>query len=458
VLSLYHRLNVRDYSGGSDPAGRSALTEASERHFTTMPGVTERRRSRVGGLAVPRLAWRPLGGFFGPDTADARQSLTALAFSALTSVVAGLTLASREDQLRQLPGLLLFIPATIGLRGNVFGPFGARLSTAIQTGQFSWSWRPDSVLGQNLIAVFVNSLAAGLGLAGAAELLALAIETEGIIPIGFSDFIIVSIIGGMLASVVVLVATLGLTVASVRFNWDLDNVTAPMVTAVGDLVTLPALVVSTVLVRRGDLTVAVATVAGVVTLAVLVGLWRSTLNTARRIVQESIPVLLAAGMLSLVAGLAIERFEARLSWVLLVLLPGYLGSAGALGGILANRLSTRVHLGLVEPTRLPTGLARKDMGVTLALAVPIFILLAIIAQGTALLSGEASPGLALLVAVALTGGVAATLLALAIAYYGTLLVVRFGLDPDNLAIPMVTASLDVVGALTLVASIALWRL
>jgi len=144
--------------------------------------------------------------------------------------------------------------------------------------------------------------------------------------------------------------------------------------------------------------------------------------------------------------------------VLLVLLPGYLGTAGALGGILANRLSTKVHLGLIDRTWIPTGNARSDMGFTVALAAPIFLLLALIAEGTALIAGEATPGVLSLSAVALTGGVAATLFALAIAYYGTLAVVRFGLDPDNLGIPLVTASLDVVGALTLVAAINIWGL
>ncbi len=405
---------------------------------------------------MPRRPWRRLGGFLGPNVADARQSLAALAFSALTSVVAGLTLASREDQLRDLPGLLLFVPATIGLRGNVFGPFGSRLSTAIQTGQFAWSWRRDSVLGQNLIAVLVNSLAAGLGLAVAAEILALAIETDGVIPIGVSDFIVVSLIGGLLASAVVLVATLGITVLSVRFDWDLDNVTAPLVTATGDLITLPALVASTALVREGDTTVVAAT--AMVALTVLASglLWRSSLTTARRIVAESVPVLVAAGLLSLVAGVMIERFESRLSWVMLVLLPGYLGTAGALGGILSNRLSTKVHLGLIERSLIPTGNARADMGFTVALAAPIFLLLALIAQGTAALADQSGPGIGLLIMVALTGGLAATLLALGVAYYGTLAVVRFGWDPDNLGIPLVTASLDVIGALTLVAAAVVW--
>jgi mgtE-like transporter len=44
----------------------------------------------------------------------------------------------------------------------------------------------------------------------------------------------------------------------------------------------------------------------------------------------------------------------------------------------------------------------------------------------------------------------------AVSYYATLVVVRFGLDPDNHGIPIVTASLDVVGASVFVGALLVW--
>lgn len=407
-------------------------------------------------LTVPRLRWRPLGGVLGPARSDAGQSLAALAFSALTSVVAGLTLASQEARFQTLPGLLLFIPPAIGLRGNVFGPLGSRLSTNIQMGIFSWTWRRDSVLGQNLIAVLVNSLTASLAISVLAELLALFLRGNEVPPIGFSDFVVAGVLGGILASVVVLAFTLVLTLWSVRLDLDLDNVVAPMVTAAGDLVTLPALVLSLVLVRRGNTTVVTAAVLTVVTLVLCWWLYRSGLQLARRIVGESLPVLIGAGALSLLAGVAVEAAEDRLTWVLLVLLPGYLGTAGALGGILSNRLSTKVHLGVIQSAVRPSGEARSDMAFTAAIATPIFAFLAVVAQATAAIADQSSPGLLRLLAVAVSGGLVATVLVLAVAYYGTLVTVRFGLDPDNTGIPLVTATLDVVGALSLIGAVVVW--
>lgn len=421
--------------------------------------MTERRLPSVGRvrLTVPRLHWRPLGGLLGPDRGDAGQSLIALLLAATTSLITGFTIASFQGTLQEFPGLLLFIPAAIGLRGNVFGPLGGRLSTAIQAGTFSWSWRVDSLLGQNVLAALASSMLAAVGLGVMAEIAALAVS-GGVTPIGIWDFIVVSVFGGIMASIVVLAITLALAVASARFGWDLDNVTAPLVSASGDFVTLPALVFATTLIRRGGFTRGMAIVMVITTLAATAILFRSKLKICRRVVLESVPILLAAGSLSLIAGIALERsLDKFLTFtVLLVLLPGFLASSGALGGILSNRLSTKVHLGLIEPTPFPSGEARSDIAITYVLALPIFVFLAVLAGTAGAVAGETSPGIARLVAVAVTGGLVTTTAVAALAYYGTLAVVRFGLDPDNTGIPIISATLDVVGALTFVGALLLW--
>ncbi|MEM7323586.1 MAG: magnesium transporter [Actinomycetota bacterium] len=409
-------------------------------------------------LVVPRLAWRPLGGLLGPAVGDASQSLGALSISATTSLITGFTFAFFADSLRSNPGLLLFIPAAIGLRGNVFGPLGSRLSTALQAGTLSWSLRRDSLLGQNIIGAMVSSLVAALGVSLVAELVAQLIITGSIEVIGVSDFVVVSILGGVLASVVVLGITLGLAVASARFGWDLDNVTAPLVSASGDFVTLPAIVLVSGLIGRGWLTRGLAIAAAVLVITAAISVLRSALDTAKRIVVEAVPILLIAGTMSLIAGVVLERSIDRFLTfsVLIVLLPGYLATAGALGGILSNRLSTKVHLGLVEPARLPRGDARRDIRITFTLALPIFVLLAVLAGTLGVAVGRSSPGLLLLIAVAGTGGLLATTFVALVAYYGTFAAVRFGLDPDSHGIPLVSASLDVVGAATLIAALVFW--
>ena len=72
---------------------------------------------------------------------------------------------------------------------------------------------------------------------------------------------------------------------------------------------------------------------------------------------ESLPILTLAGILDLIAGITIEkRLEDFLEFpVLLILLPGFLGTAGALGGVLSSRLATKLHLGLIRPGAVAVG-------------------------------------------------------------------------------------------------------
>ena len=221
---------------------------------------------------------------------------------------------------------------------------------------------------------------AALGLSLVAEIVVQLIREPSTPVLGVADFIVVSVIGGTVASLVVLAITLGLAIASARFGWDLDNVMAPLVSASGDFVTLPAIVAVASLMDRGWLTWILAGIAAALVTASGAWVLRSTAAVAKRILVVAVPVLLVAGSLSLIAGIVLERSIDRFLTfsVLIVLLPGSLSTAGALGGILSNRLSTKVHLGLVEASRLPRGEARSDMRITFALALPIFLFLALL--------------------------------------------------------------------------------
>src|SRR4029434_9172682 len=88
----------------------------------------------------------------GPDMAGVRQSFVALALNSSTSLVAGAFLGSLTETFEKYPGLLILVPAAIGLRGNIFGSFGNRLSTAIHAGTFRWSLRRGGTPGAHRLA------------------------------------------------------------------------------------------------------------------------------------------------------------------------------------------------------------------------------------------------------------------------------------------------------------------
>ncbi len=395
--------------------------------------------------ALPRL--------LGYDLRAVAQSLSALFALAVASVVAGLVLGGSTDRLDELPGLLLIVPATIALRGNIFGAMGSRLGTSIHAGTFHFSFRPATVVGQNVFASLTLTLVMSLALGVLAKATAVGFGISE--SISLADFVVISVVGGLLASVIVMVIALALTAGSVFYDLDPDNVTAPLVTAAGDVVTLPALLLAARIVDRSTLSDVLAVALAAVTAVALAAVLATGSVAIRQILRESIPVLVLAGLFDLLAGLTVEKQLADFGSLpaLLVFLPGFLAVAGALGGILSSRLSTKLHLGLIGPAAVPTRPARTDIAGTFGLALPGFAVTALLAHLGARSLDLASPGIFDLLGLALVCGAVVTVVVAAVAYYGTIAAVRFGVDPDTYGIPLVTSVLDLVGAFVLVLAV-----
>src|SRR5947208_6237124 len=143
------------------------------------------RARRVGARARALL---------GSDAASVRQGLAALLVSSGGDLLAGLTLGAITHTLQALPGLLVLVPAAIGMRGNIFGALGSRLGTAIHTGEFRLSRRPDTLVGQNILASLTLTLSISLALAVLAKAVAVGFGLAHTISV--VDFMVISIVGG----------------------------------------------------------------------------------------------------------------------------------------------------------------------------------------------------------------------------------------------------------------------
>src|SRR4051812_8353716 len=358
------------------------------------------------------------------DAAGVRAGFYALLLSSGGDLVAGLTLGSITGTLESLPGLLVLVPAAIGMRGNVFGALGSRLGTAVHTGTFRMSARRDTLVGQNLAAALSMSLSVSFVLALLAKAICVAFGIENTISV--ADFVVISVIGGFLSSLVVMGITVVVAQLGVRRNWDLDNVTAPIVTAAGDMVTLPALFLATYLVGIPWLTAIIGTLCAIVAVIALAASLRSRMPILRRIARESLPVLVLAGTIDVIAGITIEkRFESFLVYpALLVLVPSFLEDSGALGGILTARIATKLHIGTLEPGRGSLRAVGPDILLIYLYAIPVFFLLGVSADIASLAVGLASPGILEMIAVSMLAGAFATTFAVMIGFYGAIATYR----------------------------------
>jgi mgtE-like transporter len=221
------------------------------------------------------------------------------------------------------------------------------------------------------------------------------------------------------------------------------------------MVTLPSLFLATYLVGIRVLTPVLGVTTMILAVASVVAAFGTGHQLLRRIVRESLPVLMVAGAVDVVAGLTIQqRIDSFLTFpALLVLIPPFLEDTGALGAILASRLASKLHLGIIEPTAAPQRPARDDCALIVLLSVPVFVLVALSADLASVLFSRASPGALRMVEVSLLGGLLATAVAMLVAYYGSIAAFRLGLDPDNHGIPLLTSTLDLVGAISLILAV-----
>ena len=431
------------------------------------------RRDRVRERLQNRPRLRPkVYGYLTEEKESLRQGFAALFLSSVGELVAGVVLAGISGTLDELVGLAVLIPAAIGMRGAIFGAMGSRLSTSIQTGLFELNLR-RGVLAENAQAAAVLSLVSGVFLAFLARFLCgvLGVPTE----LTVFDYVVISTVGGILAGVLLLGITVFVARLSVSRGWDMDNIAAPMLTAAGDILTLPALVLTTYLIGIPIFSSALAVVLMAVAAAALGLGFRLGAANLGRILAESLPILALTGTVMTLVGLALEdRKEVFVTLpALFILLPAFLQEGGALGGILSSRLSSKVHLGLIAPRGVPEPGAFRDFTLTYIFAVGVYLFIGgashWIAVGLGQMSPEfltalglgtssLSPGFLVMLGVSALAGLMATTAAVLAAYYGSTVSYRFGLDPDTYGIPIITAAVDLLGFMSLIIALNIFDL
>ena len=76
---------------------------------------------------------------------------------------------------------------------------------------------------------------------------------------------------------------------------------------------------------------------------------------------------------------------------LYILIPPFVSQAGALGGILSSRLSSKLQLGVITPRGRPERPAVLDASIVVALGAVIFTLIGVVGLGLADLFGHGAP-------------------------------------------------------------------
>ena len=390
--------------------------------------------------------------FFDEHKSIIKESFIALFICAIGDLIAGLILGKMTFFLETFPGLLVIIPGAIGMRGNIFGSFASRLSTNLHIGILSPKFEFSEQLNYNIFSSFVLTLVLSLFLGIVAKILCILFNQPSI---SLMDFILISVIAGVISNMIMLPITMLVSFKSFEHGWDPDNITSPIIAAFGDLFTLPAIILSVFILTALNFNfIFKSAVLVAILIAVVVSFiycYRLSDET-HTILKQSTPVLLLCSFLGGAAGgilnSAVETLLTNPS--LLTLLPLFSGESGSLISILGARLSSGLHSGLVEPFKKPKGEAVHNFVICFILAVVVFPLIGLLAEGSSYALGVVGVGFDKIIEISTLAGLILVTVMVIVVYYVSITSYNRNLDPDNIVIPISTSITDSISSLILI--------
>jgi mgtE-like transporter len=174
------------------------------------------------------------------------QGLSILIVCAIIEILAGNVMDGMKERLTiTLPGLILMVPALLDLRGNVNGALASRLGTALHTGVIEPKLSMSNELKVNIISSLILSLMASATIGAFACIIGVIL---GIASLNFVALMSIAVVAGFVSGVILAGLTVFISIASYERGWDPDNITAPLMATIGDLVTMISIYLTVLLV------------------------------------------------------------------------------------------------------------------------------------------------------------------------------------------------------------------
>ncbi len=383
-----------------------------------------------------------------------RQSLLVLLFCALIDLLPGYFLGSLERYLILVPGLLVILPPTVGLRGNTFGALASRLSSKLHLGVIEPKFRKNRDLKDQIVATGIQLMALSALIPFIGGILGYVFGIEFA---SLSTLLFISLSAGLISGVMMFIISLGITFLAFRNGWDPDNISAPIIASSGDILTIPILFFSAWL----SLNMAgyIVTSISMVVLALIIissfVLLIRYRKEVRSILIGMFPIAFSAIVISTFSGIVLgASFDLYLKGtVFLLLIPAFNGQGGSMGSILGSRLSSAGYLGEDRMTLLPNRTGRASTITLWMISLLVFSFMGLAGVGIGTVAGIEMPSALMLMSIMLLGATMITIVSSLIAYYVTYISFKVGLDPDNVVIPLLTSVMDVVGSGSLLVSI-----
>jgi len=365
-----------------------------------------------------------------------RESFSALILALIADSIAGYIMNRYVEIFVLIPGLLMLIPAHLDMRGNVYGAFISRLSSKLHLGEIKDIHEEKVKIGIYTAKILAYSAALIVGVI--AGVFAYISTGNGFYVLFIPAIILVT---HLFTTSILTPITAYIGVKTYQRGWNPDNVGVPLISSMGDLVSVFFIIfVGYLLLYIFHLPLLVAAIT--VVILVYVGFITHKVfrdMEGRRVYFQSLPVLLIVALLELITG---GMWEANKIGLILLILPPTLETLGNIGSVYSSRLSSFIYLGFLEPTVIPHGHHfKRELTSIFVLAVIIYSLISLFVflvtwnmRAIAMIWSSAFISLILL---------------LLISYYLTVGSLKMKLDPDNVVVPVITTLADIIGTSTI---------
>ncbi len=167
----------------------------------------------------------------------------------------------------------------------------------------------------------------------------------------------------------------------------------------------------------------------------------------REIFEESVPVLTLTAAISIFSGFFLNRNEEVLRFLpgMLIIIPSFIAINGNIASVMTSRLSSALHMGLIKPNFRRTKLLMRNFYSMVIISLIAFPVLGLIAGALNVLFGGSAESFMIFPLVTFSAGMTTALILIFVSMLFSYLTYRKGLDPDNVVIPMLTTTGDLVG-------------
>ncbi|KAL0088397.1 hypothetical protein J3Q64DRAFT_1831195 [Phycomyces blakesleeanus] len=371
------------------------------------------------------------------------QALPSLIISVVGFIIAGVWMDQFQhwDVFLKTSELFILVPILLNLKGNLEMNLAARLSTSANLGDLDPGPTRWPLLFGNLALLQVQALVAG-AIAGIASFGLGLITKPGSSTSYYESMYMTSssMISASFSGTILGVFMCALILMCRKFDIDPDNIACPLVSSLGDIVTLVLLSGCAVLLER-HMNTLLNTFIFFLMLSFLPVfgylVWRN--KHVKDLLFTGWSPIIFAMLISSLAGILLEKYVEEYKGVAL-LTPVLIGLAGNLGSIYASRISTCLHSDTIESYRV---VEWTLLGMNMPVQTVFLLIIWAFSMGQLHYNAWFFFSYFCI-------SMCCTWTCLKIGKFMTLAFWKMGYDPDNYVIPYLTASIDVIGTVLLV--------